>query len=77
MSAAPRLAWTPDELAGWSEADLLELWHERAAMRCAHTPHTSFSDIRQAEYLAAKDVRLWCGGRHLPDEILQGLRKLR
>jgi len=71
--------YAPASIADWTDAELVELWLERLSMRLMPVTHRTFTDgeIRQAEYMAAKEVQRWVGGRHLPDEIRVALRKFR
>lgn len=71
--------YAPASISDWTDAELRELWLERVAMRLMPVTHRTFTDgeIRQAEYMAAKEVRQWCGGRHLPAELVTALRKFR
>jgi len=71
--------YQPTSIADWTDAELLELWLERVAIRLMPVEHrvTTLGEVRQAEYLAAKEVQRWVGGRHLPDEIRVALRKFR
>jgi hypothetical protein len=67
------------DLVDWNDTDIVELWRERVAMRLMPITgrQETVSDVRQAEYLAAKEIRQWVGKRQLPHEILQCFHKLR
>jgi hypothetical protein len=71
--------YTPSDLADWTDRDLVELWLERVAIRLMPVANKQETpgEVRQAEYLAAQELRRWLGARTLPDEARQALRKFR
>lgn len=71
--------YPPASIADWTDSELLELYLERVAIRLMPVDHkvTTDGEVRQAEYMAAREVRNWCGGRHLPAELVTALRKFR
>lgn len=63
--------YRPGDLDHWTDAELVELWRERSAMRCCD-PNSK--DVAQANYLAGQEVRQWIT-RPMPLEIKDGMRK--
>lgn len=71
--------YPPASIAHWTDTELVELYLERVAIRLMPVANrvTTDGEVRQAEYTAAREVRNWCGGRHLPAELVTALRKFR
>jgi hypothetical protein len=59
------------EIDHWTDAELVELWRERSAMR--ETDPTKTGACQAADYAAGQEIRRWLT-RPLPKEIQDGMR---
>jgi hypothetical protein len=65
------------QFQNWSDSDLVEYWLERVSIRIEGTKLASESDVRQAEYLAAREIKACVAVDRLPKPIYEALRKFK